>query len=599
MGTIGAQERSQADQESRSTSPRVDRLLFLLLCLVGLWQVLAYRRSEPFGISSSTYLRLAENLLAGVGYLFNAEPHTLLPPGFPWLLAGLGKLTESTRHETLVRFMPLLAMTGIWCWYRVLRRVESPVVAAVACALLATSTQIFGIVTGQLLAEPAYLLFSGAAIWCFIGAIDESRRIPTRAALAVGSVLLVAFNVSVRTAGLALAVGCGVWAILQLMRRRRTFATALALLMSLAGAMSAGSWVAYTAAVPPSIEAAEYAETYANQLWLQDPRTPDQGVATRLDLVRRAATMAPIQGAHLAQLWSHGPWIDPLWFSPVILVVLLALATGVVTHLADPTRGVLTCYFAVYFGIHCLWAFDEGTRFMLPVAPLAAVVGWWGLTKWWTSAPSLGRTGLRAIGTGLIGLSLVAALTHRRWGQQASASVFALAVTGALPLVPRIRQVVLQRLLSWALAWKAVWLTGIGSALLVLSAYQFATLTRQNLVAGVESLPTRAAVEFADWVATAPRGGIMAEEFQVVHRLTDRRIERFPPTGDAERIMRAMQQGAVRYLMVRDRTEFEYMNPAEVDRLAALELAYPGRLMPVFRGNGFSVFEISGASGLQ
>jgi 4-amino-4-deoxy-L-arabinose transferase-like glycosyltransferase len=58
---------------------------------------------------SALYLSLAESLARGYGYVFNGEPHTFVPPGFPLILAGGARLFG----PDFLTYRLLMALTGL------------------------------------------------------------------------------------------------------------------------------------------------------------------------------------------------------------------------------------------------------------------------------------------------------------------------------------------------------------------------------------------------------------------------------------------------------------------------------------------------------
>jgi len=87
---------------------------------------------------SALYLELGESLAHGRGYMFNGEPHTYVPPGFPALVAasswifGDGFLT----YRILMAIMGLLAAGA---GYLLIRRLCGPDVGLLVGGLFAVN----------------------------------------------------------------------------------------------------------------------------------------------------------------------------------------------------------------------------------------------------------------------------------------------------------------------------------------------------------------------------------------------------------------------------------------------------------------------------
>lgn len=70
---------------------------------------------------SALYLALGESLASGAGYVFNGEPHTFVPPGFPSLIAATAYLMGP--HFLSYRLlMALIGMLTAWLGYLFVRR---------------------------------------------------------------------------------------------------------------------------------------------------------------------------------------------------------------------------------------------------------------------------------------------------------------------------------------------------------------------------------------------------------------------------------------------------------------------------------------------
>ena len=58
---------------------------------------------------SALYLELGESLAGGRGYVFNGEPHTYVPPGFPAIVAVVARLFG----EGFLTYRVLMALIGL------------------------------------------------------------------------------------------------------------------------------------------------------------------------------------------------------------------------------------------------------------------------------------------------------------------------------------------------------------------------------------------------------------------------------------------------------------------------------------------------------
>ena len=107
-----------------------------LLLGLGALQFCLYQRSDDFFVGDVSYFELARSIVEKGSYGFNFKPETMLPPGFPMILALLC-VTVSCSRAVLIRSMAVFATMGFIASYELLRRVQGRAVAAASCLLLA------------------------------------------------------------------------------------------------------------------------------------------------------------------------------------------------------------------------------------------------------------------------------------------------------------------------------------------------------------------------------------------------------------------------------------------------------------------------------
>ena len=117
---------------------------------------------------------------------------------------------------------------------------------------------------------------------------------------------------------------------------------------------------------------------YVDQFWAKDPHNPELGPASIADLLARPVKNILLQGAHLSEILTRSPWLQPLWYSPVILGVVGLIAIGYAVSFRGDSDGITEWYFAAYVSIYLFWPFDVGPRFVFPVFPLALLYFWRG-----------------------------------------------------------------------------------------------------------------------------------------------------------------------------------------------------------------------------
>ena len=130
----------------RLDSRYFDVVVYALLAFLGLLQFVFYQRGSEFYSGDTSYLELARSLALKGSYSFDFRPETMLPPGFPLMLAAVGPVLGWS-HSALVRFMPIFSTLGFMAAYQLLRRDAGRVVAAGVCLILDSSRPVFWFAT--------------------------------------------------------------------------------------------------------------------------------------------------------------------------------------------------------------------------------------------------------------------------------------------------------------------------------------------------------------------------------------------------------------------------------------------------------------------
>lgn len=137
----------------------LDRQRWWLFSVMGLFYLSGFNLLWRVGSDSALYMTLARNLSEGEGYTFGGEPHTLVHPLLPWLLAGLWRVT-GVSFAVANAMMWLLTTGGLALWYRALGlRLGRP--RAVAIVLMVAVAHAVFRYTFQILTDP--LFFFGVA----------------------------------------------------------------------------------------------------------------------------------------------------------------------------------------------------------------------------------------------------------------------------------------------------------------------------------------------------------------------------------------------------------------------------------------------------
>jgi hypothetical protein len=580
---------------------RVDVAIALLFVILGGFEVTTYQRIESFQSDSSTYITLARNLVETGRYEFNYQPNTRYPPGFPLLLACISVAVHAGGYTALIPFMPVFSTLALITWYFVLSILAGRRVAAAACLLTATSVYTYNFVTQNVLSDMPFFLVSGLSLLCLLKLEDRNRRPWSRFLLFGGALLFTLSAVLIRSAGITLCAGFLFWVLIPALRgdRRKPVALSAAVSAALVGLLAFGSWMIWCKRMQRSQYPGQYMNSYSAQFTLKDPHRPELGRATLGETALRVASNLPVQSSHIAALLTRITWVAPIWYSPLVLIPLVLLICGSLSYILDH-GSLLAGYFLAYLGLYVLWPFDEGARFMLPVAPLAFVLIWRGLVEvsvFFRNAPA------RALGASALGAAFVVVglgLGQHPRGLQALASVaFWLAFTVITAVMTFVAQSGKRRniynfveFLTGLARSRVLQFAVVGLCLFGIA--QQVGASRRNLSPNPSLFEQYPAVDCASWLRTAPKGALMAgTQAAILQRLTGRRVVDFPVSSDAQLIVAAMKHDKVRYLIVREnvKAKDEYFFPSEEDRHTEIQRSYPHFLDLVHSGRGYRVFE--------
>jgi hypothetical protein len=339
--------------------------------------------------------------------------------------------------------------------------------------------------------------------------------------------------------------------------------------------------------------------SYASQFVMKDPHRPELGTVSAGDMALRAASNALVQASHVFAILTRASYVMPTWYSPPAMMTLALLVCGLVSSAFDSRRALLAWYFLAYFVVYLFWPFDEGARFMLPVAPLAFVFVWRGMlvaAHLLSARPAATLAAVSGIGAAL---AVATATTHRLPGLQARASVvfwplLTLVSILLMLLAKRIGQAraagALDSLAASLISWRIR--QGIVGVLVAVGLFQQAGIARTNLAPDASLFVHYRSADCSSWLRTAGDGVVMAQQFEIVHRLSGRRVARFPITSDPRIIAAAVTREKVRYVVVNDQMKYEYFFPTEEVRWRLIERAYPFMFQLVHAGPGYRVFEL-------
>ena len=286
-------------------------------------------------------------------------------------------------------------------------------------------------------------------------------------------------------------------------------------------------------------------------------------------------------------------WAKPVWYSPFLLLLPL-LALGWWREFRGAGR-FGTLYFLFFVGILLLWPFDEGSRLLLPVAPLLWLYGIQGGRRL-IAALRPGWTSVRALFLGFCVTALLGAIISWRRASQP------------------VRRQDLSILGFWILAvaaaaagWSAVVATGrtlfreragltlrVGVALFVIG-----TLVELGpLVLGrargdpPDMQPAKALWEGAAWLRanTPPDAVIQTTNASRIHFATGRPAVGFPETGDSTPFLEVERRYHPRFALILESDDPD-LGSSDQGPFVVLKRLFPGRWRLVHHFDGGSIYE--------
>ena len=147
---------------------------------------------------SALYLALGESLARGDGYMFNGEPHTFVPPGYPLLVGAAARILGADFLSYRI-LMALIGAITAFLGYLLVRRLAGPDAAVVAGGLFVLNSTLLEN-SAMTLTDVPFALFTLAALH----AVLSATRTPRTLVWTVGAALLAGLPPLVRINGLAI-----------------------------------------------------------------------------------------------------------------------------------------------------------------------------------------------------------------------------------------------------------------------------------------------------------------------------------------------------------------------------------------------------------
>jgi hypothetical protein len=359
--------RGRRGRPDDSLSRRWTGLVLLAVCVLSVVVgILAFDRLPSLIGDNAEFMILARSLAVGNGFRYinhpENRPATKYPLGFPAMLAGwitvFGNSVVSMKVSVLVCYVAACGLT-----FLVGRRLLGWSYGSAAALLVVLSAPVLEY-SHQVLSDVPYMLFSLVGIYLLLTGYRARTYLIAGLAVCVWAFV-------VRSAGISLVVAAAAF----LFARRRKKA-AVAILVAAGAAAVLWSWRNYAMTGEGS--------RYMQVLFSANPYDPDLGMITLRGL--------------LARIWINGSsYLGGLLPTTVIPTLVKAAPEGarslnVALSLVAVTLIVIggyslrkkallvNIYMLLYFAVYLVWPeVWRSERFMVPVAPLAAVYLVWGI----------------------------------------------------------------------------------------------------------------------------------------------------------------------------------------------------------------------------
>jgi hypothetical protein len=585
-----------------------DVAVYALLIALGLLEIFFSRRGADFAAGGDvTYTELAKSIVAGTGYGFNFKPETMLPPGFPYLLAWMSMFLGAS-HTILVSTMGVFTTLALIFSYETLRRVEHRAVAASICILLGSSPVFFRFSTTLIYSDMPYFFGSMLLLWALmhLDRAGSSKRI--QGLWWVFCLVVLLATVIDRSTGIALLAAIIAWQIISAMRNRATAKRRLLIFLPLVilGLALQMTWMHWAVAHQYSEWPIHgYQENYLAQLRIKNGNDPELGMATWKDVGIR-----PVQNAddRAAELWTlvTRKSIAPAWYSPTTTVPVVLVLLGVGVSLWRAGGGLLEWYFLSYEAMYLFWPWSFEERFLLPIAPLACLYLWRGgvlVARSARSKPQLvGVMGILIAAAGAISAVLGGAHVAHPSARGCAAIWGLLAVASAVIFFTRgdPTQVGSRKTISLGGQAVPLWRVLAGAAvtaLFLLGVVLQLRIGRENLHFRPEDSSLYPDIDAGEWIRqhTASSAIVMAREDDIVYHYGERRVIWLPPSTDAQLLMNGIRRYHVQYIVVVNGFDSYWKPPAD-ECFAAVSKAYPDAFRLVRRMPHEEIYEVTSAA---
>jgi hypothetical protein len=567
-----------------------------LILLIGLAFVLTAQPLFTYDHDMSLYLGLARSLSRGDGYVFNGSFNEQVPPGLPVLLAPFATLfaPENVRsYQYVVIAFAVAALFLTWAWAREAHR-PFPWLTAIIVGL---TSGFFYISTAVVYAEAPFMVASLAVLWWSERAIDPMSRVRSGLPLVFFALCAVAVP-ALRTVGIALPIALIISAAHETIRRRmgRSSPTSwprAALLLALASLAFVVLWSRVVSARASGQYGGGFAPSYMAHLKLRSALEPDLGTLGLGGMLLRIPENIVREGAHIAEMFTGIGWVRPFWLSPVIVLICALVIVGWYQAFRRD-QPLMAWYPLVFGGIIALWPFDEGQRFLIPIAPLLASLLIDGAQRAIAFTQTASRDQRRFLSLVLFLIGFLTLVTLRPWSRPLSRQdwaaivgwpVLALTWLAAQPITARYSHNLVRSVVGAALF----------TCFALGNVHQNWTVARSRMSSTLDDLRSAPIARAGDWLSSnAPKDAVvMAESYAALHLRTGLRTVPMPHTGRIEVLSAALRCGQPDYVVVDDPLPDPYVLPEQRARFDVMSRAGLGQFQSIATYRGGEIYRFT------
>lgn len=178
---MAGQPQHQTPRFTDQLAAWVDAHVRWIAALIGVIYVLAFSPHWRIGSDSALYMTLGRNIAEGAGYTYHGQPHDLVYPLLPWIVAGVWQITHVGDILALNVVMLAAHLLALGLIYYAMKCRFDRATAAIVVALTAVAASVFPYAF-QVMSDPPFFLGVAALLAGYEGwRVDRSAISPTRA----------------------------------------------------------------------------------------------------------------------------------------------------------------------------------------------------------------------------------------------------------------------------------------------------------------------------------------------------------------------------------------------------------------------------------